>query len=488
MATIASTPKKKSSRTRWIIGGVVLIVLLIGGAVLITNLRRASGVQAAGAAQSTVAVTRGTITQTVSGSGSITADQTLDLAFQTTGVVKEVKVKAGDTVKAGQVLATLDDSTLQSKLTEAQASLDSAKATLTQKQKGNATAQEIASAKAAVVSAQAAYAAAVKDAAAGDSTLRSLKASLDEAQVTLQQKQAAYDKIAWRSDVGASTEAADLQTATIAYEKAKADYDAQLATSGPDSNSKIASALATLQQAQASLAALTAPATETDISIQQAAVTQAEQALKQAQLNLEEATLNAPFDGVITEVDVVPGSSASSTAMTLVNTDPLHVELKLSESNVVQVATSQKVSLTSDALSDWKADGTVSYIAPSGTTSNGVVSYLVRVDFANTDSRIKVGMTLNVDITTVQKDNVLLLPTSAILTEGNSNVVQVAGPDGKIQNVQVQTGIGDGTHTEITSGVTEGQKILALPSATSSSSASTNRPGGPGGGLFGLGF
>ena len=147
----------------------------------------------------------------------------------------------------------------------------------------------------------------------------------------------------------------------------------------------------------------------------------------------------------------------------------------------------QKVSLTSDALSDWKTEGTVSYIAPSGTTSNGVVSYLVRVDFKDTDSRVRVAMTLNVDITTLEKDNVLLLPASAISTEGDNSYVQIVGPDGKPQDVQVQIGASDGTHTEITSGVAEGQKVVSLPTLPSSTSSSS-RPngGGPGGGLFGM--
>lgn len=486
MATIAITTRGTSTRKRLIFGVIILIVSMIGGGRLIANMQRVSGAQAAGAAISTVHVTRGTITQAVSGSGSITPDQKLDLEFQTTGVVKEVTVKVGESVKEGQVLVALDDSMLQSKVAEAQASLDSAKATLTQKQNGNATAEEIASAKAAVASAQAAYASAAKDSAAGDSTLRSLKATLDQEQVALQKAQAAYDKIAWRSDVGSSSEAADLQTATIAYEKAKADYEAQLATSGPDAESSIASARATLQQAQASLAALTAPSTESDIAIQQAAVEQAEQALKQAELNLEEATLKAPFDGVITEVDIVPGSAAGSTVMTIMKQDPLHVELKLSESNVVQVETGQVVRLTSDAVSDWSADGTVSYIAPSGTTSNGVVSYLVRVDFTSADSRVRVGMTLNVDITTMQKKDILIVPTSAILTEGETNVVQIIGTDGKTNNIPVRVGISDGTHTEITEGVVEGEEIVALPSS-GIVSASSNRPNG-GGGLFGMPF
>ena len=198
------------------IAGIVLIGVAIGAGALIAN-SRSTGAQAT-AKLSTVAVTRGNLTQTVSGSGSVTANQTVDLAFQASGIVKEVKVQAGDTVKAGQTLATLDGRDLQSKVAAAQASLASAEATLSQKQKGNSTPAEIASAQAAldsaqkaydkvtagpakselasaqaaVASGQAAYAAALKDNEAGDSTLRSLKATLDQANVTLQQAQAAY--------------------------------------------------------------------------------------------------------------------------------------------------------------------------------------------------------------------------------------------------------------------------------------------------------
>jgi HlyD family secretion protein len=514
-----------------LIVGLTLVALTLAGAFYYTTHTRTT----VAAAVSTVTVTRGTITQTVSGNGTVTANQSVDLAFQTSGVVKDVLVKAGDTVKAGQALALLDDRNLQAAVTTAQANLDSAQAKLQQAQNGNATAQQIAAAQATVdsaqkaydktlagptpaelgaaqamvTSAQAAYDAAVQSAAAGSSTLRSLKATLDEAQVTLQQAQAAYDKIAWRSDVGMSSEAKTLQTATIEYQKALADYNAQLTTSGPDAQSSIASAKAalasaqeslaaltptaadiaaaksTLESAKQSLAALTSSASDTDVAIAQANVTSAEQALKEAQVNLANATLTAPFDGVISAVNVVPGSSASSTAMTLVNENPLHVELKLSENNVTKAATGQKVDLTSDAVSDWKTQGTVSYVAPTGTTSNGVVTYLVRVDFQNSDARIKVGMTLNVGIVTASKENVLVVPNAAVLAEGNGAVVQVMGANGQRQNVAVQTGITDGTHTEITSGLTEGQQIVALAASTGSSSNSNNR-GGPGGGLLGI--
>ena len=154
-------------------------------------------------------------------------------------------------------------------------------------------------------------------------------------------------------------------------------------------------AQAGLAQTQANLAKLTAPGTDTDVAIQQDAVTQAEQSLKQAQLALEQATLKAPFAGIITAVNIVPGSTASSStaAVSLIDRSTLHVDLTLSENDVAKIALNQPVALTIDALKDWQATGTVSYIAPAAETSNGVVTYAVRVSFPDSDTRVKVGMT-----------------------------------------------------------------------------------------------
>src|SRR5262249_50428904 len=161
--------------------------------------------------------------------------------------------------------------------------------------------------------------------------------------------------------------------------------------------------------------------------IQQASITQAEQSLQQAQLKLDQATLKAPFAGVVTAVNIVPGSNASSAspAVSMVDRSTLHVGLKLSENDVANVQLNHPVALTIDALKDWNVKGTVSYIAPSAETSNGVVTYRVRVDFPDSDPRVKVGMTANLSITTAQKDGVLLVPNSALLPKGSSHVVQV---------------------------------------------------------------
>ncbi len=208
------------------------------------------------------------------------------------------------------------------------------------------------------------------------------------------------------------------------------------------------------------------------MAIQQAAVTQAEQTLKQAQLKLEQATLKAPFAGVVTAVNIVPGSNASgsnssssnstssstssssssSGAISLIDRSTLHVDLKLSENDVAKVQLGQNVALTIDALKDWQAAGTVSYIAPSSETSNGAD----------------------------KQDNVLVVPSTALLPKGAGHAVQVVSADGKTTSeVDVQTGLSDGTNTEITSGLNAGDKVVTTPSTTTTTQRSGGLFGGP---------
>ncbi len=301
------------------------------------------------------------------------------------------------------------------------------------------------------------------------------QAALHSAEATVQQAQVTYDN------------ARQAEPNSIQQAQAKlADAQAQLAALKNPSKTDIAQkqasvdqAQAGLTQAQANLAKLTAPGTATDVDIQQSSITQAEQSLKQAQLKLDQATLKAPFDGIVTTVNIVPGSTASSAtaAISMLDRSTLHVDLKLSENDVAKVQLDQPVALTIDALKDWKAAGKVSYIAPSAESSNGVVTYRVRVNFPDSDARVKVGMTANLIITTAKKDGVLLVPNTALLPKGAGHVVQMPSADGKTTTeVDVQTGLTDGTQTEITSGLKAGDKIVTTPSTTT-----TTRSGG----LFG---
>ncbi len=462
MANVGVPRTRNWLRRRWIIVGLAILLVIIAGW-FIANSNKSS---AAAKNDGTVAVTRGSLIATVTGSGPIAAEQVLSLTFQDAGTVTQVLVKAGDTVTAGQPLACLDDRLLQIQVANAQAGLASAQARLVQARQGNARPEDIAAAQAALKSAQAGYDAAVKSAGTTGSQLEAAKAAMLKAQTALQQAQSVYDTVAWRPDVGMMQQSINLQNATVDYNQAKANYDTLLATAKTDADSRTQTAASQLEQAKTNLSKLTAPATGTDLTIQQAAVAQAEQSLKQAQLNLEAATLNAPFAGVVTVVNVIPGSpvAASTNVVTLMDRSRLHVDLRLNENDVTRVQLNQPVTVTIDSLAGWSAAGQVNYIAPASEVVNGVVTYAVRVTFSEDDPRVKVGMTTNLNIVTARKDNALLVPNSALLPKDAGRVVQMPTTDGKDpREVDVQIGLSDGVMTEIVGGLKEGDRIIAAP-------------------------
>jgi HlyD family secretion protein len=521
--------KRRRGPSGWLIAVIVVLVLIGAVAGLIVNARagRAAPLPA------TVKVTRGDLVAQVTGSGSVAAEQTVNLPFQATGTVTDVPVKEGDTVQAGQVLAKLDDRNLQLQVTSARAALDSAQARLAQAKSGNAKPEDLAvaqaqvasaqanldkvtggatggdraSAQAAVQSAQAAYNAAVSAAGTTNSQLESAAATLQKAEAAVQQAQAAYDKVAGAPNIGMLPQSLQLQQATIDYQQAKANFDSLNKTSNTDAQAKVDSAAAQLAQARANLvklnptkedvaaaqasldsakanlAKLTAPATDSDLMIQQAAVTQAQSQLQQAQLALDNATLKAPFGGVISNVNIVPGSLAGPTtpAMQLINRNPLHVDLRLSENDVALVRLNQPVQLTISSLAGWQTDGKVSYVAPAADNSNGIVTYAVRVSFADSDPQVKVGMTADLEIVTARKSNVLLVPSTALLPKGAGHAVQVVTTDAQgnptVKETDVEVGLSDGVSTEITSGLKEGQSVVALPD-----NGVKRQPSGPFGG------
>jgi HlyD family secretion protein len=138
-------------QARWLALPVLLAV--IAGVVFWQLLARLAPVTAT----TTGTVTQGSLTTTVSGSGSVAAARSVDLSFQESSTITVVNVAVGDAVKAGQVLATIDTKDLKLALQQAQASLKAAQANYDQTKNGTTTASDLASAQAALDSAKAAY-------------------------------------------------------------------------------------------------------------------------------------------------------------------------------------------------------------------------------------------------------------------------------------------------------------------------------------------
>jgi HlyD family secretion protein len=543
MATSVSLPlaRPRSARRKPLVWALVAVALLaVAGTALYLSSSTANTVTTT---NNTYAVTRGSVVASVAGSGSVAANQTLDLSFSTAGTVVETSVALGDEVSAGQVLARLDDAMLQLLVVNAQANLDSAQAQLDALQAGP-TAAELTSAQWAVVNAEVQVQQLTEGPTAADVTaarsallsaqdnlamlqagsdpvaIANAQAALEQAKNSLYSQQMSRDATCAKPGVPCDQANVMVGNGEISVRQAQAALDRLLA--GPtqtelqvaqyavqQANARLAAlftaptaeqteaAQLQLQNAQARLDELTAGAAAADLAKAQASVAAAQLSLTQAQAALEAATLRAPFDGIVTALNLSNGAAIGSgaTALTLLDRSGLHVDLKLSENSAVKVQAGQPVTLTFVSLNGKTVTGTVSYVSPVAETTNGVVTYAVRVNLAGSDAEIRIGMTANLVIVTAQKDNVLLVPNTALLPQGDGQVVVRiggAGPAGGQVQTPVETGLTDGTYTEIMSGLNEGDVIQSL--ATATTTTSSGAPGGPGGlgipflgGLFGGG-
>lgn len=434
-----------------------------------------SGAQQGESAFQRITASQGDIEDKVVGTGAVTAKNTVDVAFQTSGTVKEVLVKEGDRVEAGQPIAIIDDTDLQLSVKSAWASYISAQSSYSETVKGPSSA-ELKKAQAALSSAQAAY----NDLFTGpaESELVQLQSDLQSAEADLKSAQAAYDRRAARDPgVGASSEALALEKATITYNKAKATYDAKFVE---PSKSSVASASSQIQSARAALDALQ-PVSET-VEQKQAQVDQAYIAWQQADNKLKYATVTAPIAGLITSLNVVKGATVNSgsAAATIAEFDEPIFVINVDEADLGSVKLGNDARVRLQTYSDQQIPAKVTFISPVGTSSNGITTYAVDLTIPKTNDtpNILLNMSGTGEIITAQEKGAVLIPYSAVTEGGQGNgktySVLVAGQNGQPRTVEVTLGRRSGSNVQILSGVTAGDVILYTPAASTSSSSSTS--------------
>jgi len=356
-------------------------------------------------------------------SGEVMPARWASLSFPIGGQVVELPVPEGETVAAGTVLARLDTAELENAVAAAEAALAMAQADLARLEAGPRPG-EIAQAEEAVRSAQAAYEAAQAQLEGAQAELARLlagprpeeveaaAAAMKKAEAALRQAQAEYDKIAWAGEVGETPQALALESATLDYQVAKANYEALLSGARPEeieaARAAVAAAQANLTQAeagvrsaQAALDLLRAGPTPEEIAAAQAAVAQAQANLAAAQTSLSRAALVAPFDGTVSQVNVHLGEQVlpGQPIIVLGDLSTLRVETTdLRETDVGHIAVGQEVDITFDALPDTLLKGHVAYISPKANSRQGGVNYTTIVEFDQFDPRLRWGMTAYVNI------------------------------------------------------------------------------------------
>jgi HlyD family secretion protein len=218
----------------------------------------------------------------------------------------------------------------------------------------------------------------------------------------------------------------------------------------------------TLANAQTNLVLKQAGSTPEQIAAADAQVKQAQANAMSISAQLAKTYIKSPVDGIITQQDAKIGqmATANQTLITIMSDTKFEIEANVSETEIAKISLSDDVSITLDSLGpNEKFIGRVIKIDPAETIISGVIYYKTTLVFNMEDTRIKSGMTANLDIKTDERKNVLILPYYVIKQKGDVRSVQQI--DGKIiKDITIEIGLEGETMVEITSGLKDGEKII----------------------------
>lgn len=425
---------------------------------------------------------KGDLQARVGATGTVRANQTALLTWQTTGTVEAVRVKVGQKVKAGDVLASLEKSSLSQSVIMAEADLISAQR-------------------------------AIED--LKNDTLAKAEAQLAVAQAekALEEAKDKYDGIYFKRGSDAKIENVEAQLDVINQQISIARKTFNVFSRLPNSDNRRAQSLANLTNLElqrdnlvAQLNYMTGKPTENDASQRLANYEIAKSQLEEAKLRLERlangydpvemATLEArltsaqaildtiqitaPFAGELTEVKPLRGDQVSPgvTAFRLDDLSHLLVDVQISEIDINSIELGQEVTLTFDAILGETYIGKVVEVGRVGSVVQGAVEFTITVELTDADAAVRPGMTAAVTIVVNELEDVLLVPNRAVRIEDGSRVVYIL-KDGMPTPVKIKLGANSDTVSEVIGGdLKEGDLIILNPPQTGGGGPM----GGPGGG------
>jgi len=194
--------------------------------------------------------------------------------------------------------------------------------------------------------------------------------------------------------------------------------------------------------------------------------------LDSAEAALDEAKITAPFDGIVIKVNVDAGQgvNADTVVMEVARATNFEVDILVSEMDIFQVSEGENATVEIDALPGMSLPAQVTYISPTATIAAGVVNYEVKVEIqpleAVAQKQLREGLSVFVSLPEEERDDVLLVPNSAITTRGGQTYVQVVSPNGTTEERIIGTGISNWQYTEVTSGLSEGEQVVVLDTTT----------------------
>ena len=202
---------------------------------------------------------------------------------------------------------------------------------------------------------------------------------------------------------------------------------------------------------------------ESALSAAEKQVEAAEQTVAEAQKQLDEATITAPFSGVVASVDVDEGDNVSTvtTIVHLIDLTSIELVAEVDEIDIPGVKPGQRAIIDVDALPGAPLEGKVTSISPLSIETAGVVVYEVKIGIDDSkDYGLKAGMSASADIVINERSNILLVPSRAIKQDSQGNPVVKVMVNEEIEERPVVTGISDGFDTEVLDGLDEGEIVV----------------------------
>ena len=468
--------KKKSKRIYWIIGIVALLAIAAIITVSVVNKQKAST-----ANMQTQTLEKGDLLAIIGATGSVRANQSATLTWQTSGRVAFINQSTGDNVNADAPLAELAETSLPQNVILARADLVTAQRTL-------------------------------------DNLLTS-NDSQAQAQLNLANAQEAYNKTLWNRKYFntpnvTNQDKIDAATAavTLAKDKVKKaqDYYARFAEDDDSSPlkasalSSLANAKIALENSERTLKFYTDSPAQQEVLISEGEVAVAKARLDSAQrewdrlkdgadpndvaaakarvsaiqATIDMATISAPFAGTITDTKLMVGDMVNPGLMAfrLDDLSRMLVDVMVPEVDINNIRVGQDVDLTFDAISNSAYKGKVTEVARVGTSTAGVVNFKVTLEILDADAQVAPGMTAAVSIVVSNVKDVLLIPNRAVRLVDGTRVIYLL-KNGISTKVEITLGASSDTISELLTGdVKPGDVIILNPTIEFSPMSSGRSP------------
>jgi len=499
---------------------IVVIAVIVAGIILWQQYKSEKAQADFQSGMQTEAIAKGTLVSTIGATGTVRSKQTANLDWQTSGTVEKVLASVGDSVKTGQVLASLEETSLPQNVILARADLVNAERGL--EDLLNSDLQQAMALQALESAQQAlddlnnpelqqalglqAIADAVKTVEFAERAVNSLKGTAStsdidaaEAQVVIAKDELdrAQDKFAPYADkpddnLQKATYQSLLAEAQQKYDYAVRNYNYLLsAASETDlalAEANLATAKAQQLEAERQYERIKDGPNPADVSLLEAQLADAQRewerikdgpdpddlSVAQSRISAARATLNqaeliAPFDGVLTVREIKNGDQIvpGTPAFRIDDLSSLLVDLEVSEVDINQIREGQEVSLTFDAIGGQEYFGEIIEVGLVGAQEEGIVNFTVTIELSNADEAVRPGMTSAVNIIVGKLDNVLIVPNRAVRVVDKQRVVYVINSDGSLKLVEIILGASSDLYSEVLEGEIEaGETILLNPSVS----------------------